>query len=140
MGTEETMRAAVIKFLAATGHDLCHENRRELAEAFGLPSGQWPCLPPEKEFRERCDRYRQELYGADGPVEHEVKSGSCWRRKADELAGSLYIVWPDEKTGIIYVPFSRRESGFWLGHPANEWSESDFRAAFTWEADPGEKS
>lgn len=38
-------KEAVTKFLKAAGHDLCHENRRELAEAFGLslPLVSPPC-------------------------------------------------------------------------------------------------
>lgn len=60
------LRDAVNKFLAASGHDLCHENRKELAAAFGLDF-VFPSLPPEQEFAEQCIAYRLSLYGHDGP-------------------------------------------------------------------------
>lgn len=59
----EVAQEAVKKFLTADGNDLCHENRRELAEAFGLQD-----LVPEppkdrSEFRRRCQDYEAQLYG-----------------------------------------------------------------------------
>ena len=58
-------QAEVRKFLMASGHDLCHENRRELAEAFGL-TDVLP-KPPENrhEFRERCHEYEDQIYGRE---------------------------------------------------------------------------
>lgn len=65
---------------------------------------------------------------ASAAVEHEVKSGSCWRRKADgrlvgisRFAGSVHAKALDNTT-------------VWVVD-----EESDFRLAFTWECDPGEK-
>ncbi len=61
------LKAAVAKFLIANGHGLCHDNRGELAAAFGIEIGRekWPALPPEAEFERRCGEFRQELYGMD---------------------------------------------------------------------------
>jgi hypothetical protein len=70
MARPDPLQAAVDRFLREAGHGLCHENRKELAEAFGieLPSIEaWPCLPPSPEFKRRCDEYHDELYGPDGP-------------------------------------------------------------------------
>lgn len=63
----QSLKHAVIKFLKANGHDLCHENRKELAAVVGFDLGKepWPLLPSEREFESRCCQYRQELYGTD---------------------------------------------------------------------------
>ncbi len=64
----EACKSAVLKFLSAKGHDLCHENRQELALAFGIePNDFTQGLPPEAEFERRCHEFRQQLYGCDGP-------------------------------------------------------------------------
>jgi hypothetical protein len=55
-------RQAVRAFLEASGQDLCHENRRDLAAAFGLPELA-PALVGEDEFRRGCAAYRRHLYG-----------------------------------------------------------------------------
>jgi len=61
-------KAAVVKFLSASGHELCHENRQELAHAFDIePNDVTQGLPPESEFAVRCIEYRKQLYGCDGP-------------------------------------------------------------------------
>lgn len=57
-----------------------------------------------------------------------ILPGSCWRRKAD---GMLVLVDGRRPDRVYY----RCQLG--LG---NGTSESDFRAAFEWVADPGEKS
>jgi hypothetical protein len=59
-------REAVKKFLSASGHDLCHENRAELAAAFGLELPQ-AGLAGEGDFALRCIEYRKSLYGPGGP-------------------------------------------------------------------------
>lgn len=67
MMTVELLREAIRKFLSDNGHELCHENRKELALAAGIDLGiePWPTLPPESEFRNRCEGFRQQLYGCD---------------------------------------------------------------------------
>jgi hypothetical protein len=56
-------RAAVEKFLKADGHDLCHEERRELASAFGL-AHMLPRAPATvEEFAKGCEDYMTQLYG-----------------------------------------------------------------------------
>lgn len=89
---------AVKKFLSATGHDLCHENRAELAAAFGLevPPG-FPRLPPENEFALRCVEYRKSLYGPDGPGSDQEVYETRIRtleRIINELNNSI-LVWQD---------------------------------------------
>lgn len=80
------LEAAIHKFLAAKGHDLCHENRLELAAAINFPTDPtWPMLPSPQEFAERCIVYRQQLYGPDGPgSETEV-----WEAKVRQLEAEL---------------------------------------------------
>lgn len=58
----EEEHAAVKKFLMAKGNDLCHENRAELAAAFGLGRYAKSSLVPELEFRENCKLYADDLY------------------------------------------------------------------------------
>lgn len=75
---EAGLREAVRKFLFSAGHELCHENRRELALAAGieLPGIEaWPMLPPESEFDRRCQVYRKELYGPDQPTPSNAAGG-----------------------------------------------------------------
>lgn len=95
----EALRDAIKKFLSAEGHDLCHENRRELAAAAGLKS-TWPSLVSEQEFAERCIKYRLELYGHDGPgSETEV-----WEKKFEKLAFLMrYFLKNREKLTIESV-------------------------------------
>lgn len=58
------LRAAIKEFLDADGHDLCHVNRVKLTDAAGLDPN-YPKLPKdEKEFAERCETYRKELYSS----------------------------------------------------------------------------
>lgn len=59
-------KAAVKKFLEAEGHDLCHENRCELAEAFGLEDLA-PRLVTRDEFVAGCKRYQDKIYGLKTP-------------------------------------------------------------------------
>ena len=69
---------------------------------------------------------------ASAAVEHEVKAGSCWRRKE---GGKLVLV--DE---TIYGHLGRVR----VVDPEGRWDSratpADFRLAFEWVADPGEKS
>jgi hypothetical protein len=55
-------RAAVATFLTAEGHDLCHENRVALAQAFGL-ANRVPALATAEEFAAGCARYQEQIYG-----------------------------------------------------------------------------
>lgn len=102
--------AAVRKYLSAAGHALCHENRRELASAFGLEDEEatedWPGLPPEGEFALRCIEYRQDLYGHPGPgSDAEAYEQEITRLKA-ELAGSRPPPWmPGTICGLALLAF-----------------------------------
>ncbi len=63
-------KQAVEKFLSAKGNDLCFENRKELAKAFGLENFK-PELISEEEFRKNCDQYAREIYGYSCPFDEE---------------------------------------------------------------------
>lgn len=80
------LRIAVEKYLCAKSHDLCHENRQELALAFGLPNDCERGLPPEQEFAIRCIEYRKQLYGSDGPGSDEEVYLDEIKRLRAELA------------------------------------------------------
>lgn len=56
-------QAAVKEFLAASGNDMCHENRHKLAEAFGLQDAI--VAPPDDrlEFFMECHNYACSIYG-----------------------------------------------------------------------------
>jgi ribosomal protein S27AE len=58
----ERNHAAVAKYLSATNHDLCHENRKELAEAFGIADG-FKCDLTFEEFADGCRQYQSKLFG-----------------------------------------------------------------------------
>lgn len=53
---------AVEKYLDAAGHDLCHDLRAELAQAFNLTSAA-PKLVDSCEFAAECLVYQQSLFG-----------------------------------------------------------------------------
>jgi uncharacterized protein YqeY len=55
-------REAVSKYLLAKKQDLYHENKKELASAFGLGELKLE-LVSEEEFRRMCDEYAKEVYG-----------------------------------------------------------------------------
>ena len=56
------LESAIATFLDAQGHDLCHENRKELAKVIGREY-----VPPEAvsrcEFAEGCLKYQEQIYG-----------------------------------------------------------------------------
>ena len=89
---------AVVKYLSAKGHDLCHENRQELAQAFGIePNDLTQGLPPESEFAVRCVEYRKQLYGCDGPgSELEVYQAECQRLQNEILGNRKRLEWLEE--------------------------------------------
>ena len=60
------LESAIATFLDAQGHDLCHENRRELAKAIGREYTH-PELVSRLEFAEGCLRFQQQVYGFDKP-------------------------------------------------------------------------
>ena len=64
----------------------------------------------------------------------EILPGSCWRRKGGKLVGVSHV------GGEIRVLFMDGILCVYGKSPSWYWPETDFRAAFTWEADPGEKS
>lgn len=66
-GQEIAYRSAVEQYLSKTGHDLCHSNRRELAQAFSLHYTKYVADPPKdrNEFRQRCQEYEEQLYGVE---------------------------------------------------------------------------
>jgi hypothetical protein len=69
------LRAAIKKFLGASGHDLCHENRLELWRALGDP-GEPPVPVPvaREDFRKGCIQYEAELYGQ---LERRIQCMDC---------------------------------------------------------------
>lgn len=92
------LKEAVAKFLNATGHDLCHENRAELAAAAAdLPTPN-PELPPEEEFAKRCEEYRKQLYGHNGSesaarLQHDrtkvLEAAMAAARNINEISSAL---------------------------------------------------
>lgn len=54
-------KEAVLWLYNQQGHDLCHENIKDLFARCGLPPKELG-LPPREEFRERCMKYEEEVY------------------------------------------------------------------------------
>lgn len=73
------------KYLNKTGHDLCHESRRELEALVGYDK-TWP-MPPEnpEDHRRMCDEYRCEMYKAWEAFKSLVEGVETTRQ--DEGAG-----------------------------------------------------
>lgn len=54
-------KEAVLWLYSQKGHNLCHENIKDLFKRCGLPPKELE-LPPREEFRERCMKYEEEVY------------------------------------------------------------------------------
>ena len=64
----DLQKQAVIKFLKIMGQELCPENRKELAEAFGLSPDEYNSIPnlngvTFQEFGNGCHEYQKQLFG-----------------------------------------------------------------------------
>lgn len=58
----EILSAGIEKFLKAEGHDLCQENRGELAALIGVQD-TCPSKVSRQEFETGCYKYANEIYG-----------------------------------------------------------------------------
>lgn len=103
-------REAVRKFLTAGGHDLCHENRRELAAAFGLED----LVPPvvsQADFALGCVRYRREIYGPDGPGSEGDVFSYAVRSLADEWDAEARRLPADDPVAAVLERCAERLRG-----------------------------
>lgn len=98
----DILRAAVAEFLTAKGHDLCHENRRELAAAAGLSDladpPVFPMLPPEPEFAARCALYRTAVYG-NHPADEPAAMAEVFRLAGLDRGGLAAIEQQTPRSG-----------------------------------------
>ena len=62
-------KEAVLWLHSQSGHDLCHENIRDLFNKCGLPPKELG-LPSREEFRQRCMKYEEEVYTSEAEVGH----------------------------------------------------------------------
>lgn len=75
-------KEAVLWLYEVQGHDLCHENIKDLFSKCGLPPKELK-LPDREEFRQRCMKHEEEIYRDDNYQYIEDLEKACGKAVFD---------------------------------------------------------